>query len=199
MRITREEKERRKEELLEAGVQLIMKQGYGGTGVSEITSQVGMPKGSFFNYFSSKEEYIQQAVLRYVENSMKYSEKMLGNENLSPLKRIEKFYDGNILWFKDKRKYQQGCLLNGLSQEVSDYNDNIALTVKSALTELLGQLASCLEAAQKAGEISNEHDPMELAVFLDNSWRGILTIGKSMKDDSAITAFKKYIFQYVLK
>ncbi|MEA3087540.1 MAG: TetR/AcrR family transcriptional regulator, transcriptional repressor for nem operon, partial [Paraburkholderia sp.] len=46
-----------REKLLEAGVALFAETGYHGTGVKDIVERAGVPKGSFYNYFESKEAF----------------------------------------------------------------------------------------------------------------------------------------------
>ena len=43
--------------LLGVGLTLFAKRGYHGTGIKEIVDNAGVPKGSFYNYFKSKEEF----------------------------------------------------------------------------------------------------------------------------------------------
>ena len=57
-------KETNKENLLNHGVSMIMEQGYYGTGLQEILDAVKVPKGSFYNYFTSKDQ-IEDFVLIY--------------------------------------------------------------------------------------------------------------------------------------
>jgi TetR/AcrR family transcriptional repressor of nem operon len=50
-------KELNRENLLNQGVSMLMGQGYHGTGLQEILDAVNIPKGSFYNYFGSKENF----------------------------------------------------------------------------------------------------------------------------------------------
>ena len=53
--------------LLDQGVTLLMEQGYHGTGLQELVQSVGVPKGSFYNYFPSKEAFSAEVVKHYIE------------------------------------------------------------------------------------------------------------------------------------
>jgi len=44
-----------KEQLIVAGLNALLEKGFNGVGVQEITEQAGVPKGSFYNHFESKE------------------------------------------------------------------------------------------------------------------------------------------------
>ncbi|MBX9686863.1 MAG: TetR/AcrR family transcriptional regulator, partial [Candidatus Obscuribacterales bacterium] len=43
--------------LLEAGMAVMYEKGYSNTGIQEVLSSVGVPKGSFYHYFDSKEDF----------------------------------------------------------------------------------------------------------------------------------------------
>ncbi len=43
--------------LTQAGRDLFSRQGYNATGIQQITDQAGVPKGSFYHYFASKEAF----------------------------------------------------------------------------------------------------------------------------------------------
>ena len=49
------------EQILEAGLEVMFLNGYNGTGVKDIVEAAGIPKGSFYNYFESKEDFALQA------------------------------------------------------------------------------------------------------------------------------------------
>ena len=51
--------------LIESGLKLFSERGYHGTGIKEIVNSQGVPKGSFYNYFESKEDFIAEIVKHY--------------------------------------------------------------------------------------------------------------------------------------
>ena len=51
--------------ILAAGTEAMLLKGYNGTGVQEITQGAGVPKGSFYHYFESKEDFAIQALHFY--------------------------------------------------------------------------------------------------------------------------------------
>lgn len=199
MRLTEEEAEAKRQSILQAGRTLMTNQGYSGTGVSEIAKEVGMPKGSFFNYFKNKEAFTMEMIESYCDSSLQYARQHLNNENLTPLQGLKAFYEENIYWHRDNRNYQGGCLLNALSAEVSDYSEPIANSIKESYAILLNEITKSIAAAQDTGEVSMHHDAAVLASFIDNSWRGVLITTKSTKDNKAIESFMKYTFEVLLK
>ena len=56
MTVRDEQKEKRRDEILRAGLDLFIKKGYTATKIQDIAAQVGMSLGLLFHYFPSKEE-----------------------------------------------------------------------------------------------------------------------------------------------
>ena len=71
-----------KEKLLDRGVALLMEQGYHGTGLQELVQSVGVPKGSFYNYFESKEAFSAEVVAHYIEPFIKRLDAQLQRKDL---------------------------------------------------------------------------------------------------------------------
>ena len=51
--------------ILDVGYQLIAQKGFVGVGLAEILQQAGVPKGSFYHYFPSKELFGQALIEHY--------------------------------------------------------------------------------------------------------------------------------------
>ena len=56
-----------KRKLVEAGVDLMRKQGFNATTVDDICAAAGVTKGSFFHYFKTKQEVAQAAMSSFRE------------------------------------------------------------------------------------------------------------------------------------
>lgn len=68
--------EESRQRLIECAAELFWKNGYSATGISEILKQTGLPKGSFYFYFKSKDdlaaavaEYYQKILLEQFQSS----------------------------------------------------------------------------------------------------------------------------------
>ena len=71
MTIRDDQKEKRRQEILYAGLSLFIQKGYSGTTIKDISGAVGMSTGLLFHYFSSKEELYLTLVSLGVEGPMK--------------------------------------------------------------------------------------------------------------------------------
>ena len=75
------------ENVLEMGLEIIRQKGYNKTGVQEIINVCGIPKGSFYNFFKSKEDFGIKALNYYTEKQYKIVKKYLTNKKIKPINR----------------------------------------------------------------------------------------------------------------
>jgi AcrR family transcriptional regulator len=77
--------------------------------VQDITEAAGVPKGSFYNHFESKEDLGAEVVLRYLESSNK-TQPVLRDPKLSPYARLRKYFEG-LVQVAEKKEFCGGCQL----------------------------------------------------------------------------------------
>src|SRR5215470_5285288 len=98
-----------REQLLDTGLQVLHERGFNATSVQDITEAAGVPKGSFYNHFESKEDLGAEVVLRYLESSNK-TRAVLRHPKLSPYARLRKYFEG-LVQVAEKKEFCGGCLL----------------------------------------------------------------------------------------
>ena len=79
-----------KEEIIQIGLELILSKGFNATGVEAILKQAKIPKGSFYNFFSSKEEFCLKIIDKYLEDVGAIFNPIFTDSSLPPLARIKK-------------------------------------------------------------------------------------------------------------
>jgi len=98
-----------REQLLDTGLQVFHERGFNATAVQDITEAAGVPKGSFYNHFESKEDLGAEVVLRYLESSDK-TQAVLRDPKLSPYARLRKYFEG-LVQVAEKSEFCGGCPL----------------------------------------------------------------------------------------
>jgi TetR/AcrR family transcriptional repressor of nem operon len=191
-------KETTKVALLKAGRRIIVEKGYNHTGIQEVLQEVGVPKGSFYHFFSSKEDFGLAIIDRDAALHHQVVEQYLGDASLSPLSRIRNYFEDKLSEFESLH-YREGCLLGNLSQEMADQNERFRTRLQNSMVQWRDRMAQCLQEAQAAGELSSEWDAQELAEYCLNSWEGALLQMKVTKSDKPLRAFMKVTFTTVLK
>ena len=82
-----------REKILEAGFRLFYERGFEATGIQEITMASGVPKGSFYNYFSSKTDFASGVLQLYGERQSEHLRHNLIEGDGSPLGRLKSLFE----------------------------------------------------------------------------------------------------------
>ena len=183
------DKKNKKIELLEAGATAIQVNGYHGTGVQQIVEAAGVPKGSFYNYFKSKEDFVINAMQHLSSEPLSAFAQSLQKGAHSPRQRIIDTFQDKVDGFAEERTFTKGCLVGNMCQELADTHPAIAEKAECLFRNYTAVLARCLREAQAAGEIRQTHDPEQLAEFLFNSWEGAMMRMKSSRSAQPLNAF----------
>jgi TetR/AcrR family transcriptional regulator, transcriptional repressor for nem operon len=184
--------------LIKAGRRIIVAKGYNHAGIQEILQDVGVPKGSFYHFFSSKEEFGLALIDYDSQMHDRIVEQYLGDTSLSPLNRIKRYFTFKLEEF-ETLQYREGCLFGNLSQEMADQNDRFRLRLQEAVARWCDQFAECIQSAQDAGEISAQQSAQDLAAFCLNSWEGALLQMKLTKSDAPLRNYIQFIFGVILR
>jgi TetR/AcrR family transcriptional repressor of nem operon len=187
-----------KQALLNIGTGLIFQKGYNHTGLNEVLEAADVPKGSFYYYFDSKEDFALQALDQFAARHKVRREGFLHDETLLPLSRLRAFFD----WYigeLESVEYSQGCPLGNLGQELSNQNETMRLHVSEMMVVVANDVADCLLAAQQEGEINPALDVQELAAFIYNSWQGAMLRMKITKSAGPLKTFLNTLFNVILK
>jgi TetR/AcrR family transcriptional repressor of nem operon len=156
---------------MEAGRDLFLSQGFNGCGVQEIAAAARIPKGSFYSYFDSKEDFAIAVLDAYWAGVETRLGSILSDSKVSPLKRISRYFKG-LSAEKAKDHYATGCLLGNFALEIA----NASQAVRSRLSEIFERweepIIRCLREAQTNKEIAPRCDLRDLAAALIESWEG---------------------------
>ncbi|MDJ4624475.1 TetR/AcrR family transcriptional regulator [Salmonella enterica] len=80
-------------DLIRSGLELLTQNGFLSTGVDAIVKNASVPKGSFYYYFKSKEEYAQTVLNAYDSFFVHKLKKHLYEPSCTPMMRLENFID----------------------------------------------------------------------------------------------------------
>ncbi len=175
--------------ILTKGSAVMTRRGYHGTGVQEIVQAAGIPKGSFYHYFSSKEDFALQALeFVYQPRLQRYAD-ALANPALSPRARILAYYQELQSHFSRQEKTEYHCFIGSLSFEMAELLPAIGQQVERIQQASADILQRCLEEAQQAGELPATEDCANLAAFISNAWQGVLARLKVGGGPSLVIAF----------
>ncbi len=161
--------------ILAKGAAVMTRRGYHGTGVQEIVQAAGVPKGSFYHYFASKEDFALQALSYIYQPRLARYREALNNPALSPRERILAYYGELLEHFRQQQRLEYHCFIGSLSFEMSELLPAIGEQVEAILQQSAQILQGCLEQAKAANELPADEDCANLASFIANAWQGVLT------------------------
>lgn len=166
-------KELNRDSLLNQGVVFFMNQGYHGTGLQEILDAVNVPKGSFYNYFSSKEEFGAAVIQHYIEPFISRLSTHLQQSGSDALGALRRYFDELIVELEENQ-FKGGCLLGSLMGEIGSTSDICQQSLQSAIARYRDLLQSGLAQAQQQGSVRSDKSAEEMADLLINTWQGAL-------------------------
>ncbi|KAA0689141.1 TetR family transcriptional regulator [Neorhizobium sp. P12A] len=181
--------------LVAAGLETFHAKGFNGSSIQDITEAAGVPKGSFFNHFKSKEALALEVLEPYGQSSRI---DMLFDKTKTPLDRLKTHFeflaDGYAAW-----EFERGCLLGNFGTEMSaDYP-----LMRQALDRIYGlwssSVAAVLREAQAEGTVSTALDADELGRFLVTAWEGVAMQLKVTRTRKPVDEFFKIAFRVLLK
>lgn len=162
-----------RERLLEKGVALLMEQGYHGTGLQELVQSAGVPKGSFYNYFPSKEAFSAEVVKRYIEPFIEQLGVHLARKGQSGADALWSYF-GELIEEVERRQFKGGCLLGNLIGEIGDTSDLCQASLREAVHRYRDRLREGIARAQQEGHFRTDLKAEHMADLLVNAWQGAL-------------------------
>ncbi len=166
-------KHQKREQILDCGVSLLMTQGYHGTGLNEILAQVKVPKGSFYNYFASKEDFGAEVIVHYIQPFISRLETHLHTPEQDALTALRHYFS-ELIAVVEENNFKGGCLLGNLMGEIGDTSEVCRLALQAAVSRYRDLLQQGLFTAQQQGTIRLDKSAQEMADLLTDAWQGAL-------------------------
>jgi TetR/AcrR family transcriptional regulator, transcriptional repressor for nem operon len=184
--------------ILRTGMRLMFRSGYQGATVRDICAAAGAPQGSFTNHFRSKEAFAEEVLDQYFDYLKGLVKQALNDETRTPRQRLKRYLD--IITGKlECDRWRIGCLIGDLSLETSSQSKRLRARLDAIFQEWRTLFASCIAAAQSAGEVDSKFDATDLAEFLLASWEGAILRMKVQQGPAALERFKTIVFETVFK
>jgi TetR/AcrR family transcriptional regulator, transcriptional repressor for nem operon len=190
-----------RDQLVEAALAVFHARGFNGSGVQDIVEAAGVPKGSFYNYFDSKEALGVEVVRAYTALVGAYVVEAGAADILSgrrtPLKRIRAYFEA-VIEQNVSCGVGKGCLLGNFATELVPHSANIAKAVTGALDNWSAAVAQALAQAQEAGELSKHANVDALARYLVDGYEGAAARAKLIGDRAPMDEFIRTTFDFLL-
>lgn len=184
-------------ELIAAGMQLFATQGYNATGIDAVLKLAGAPKGSFYHFFGSKEEFGLAVIEQFSERFLARVDILLSDQTLTPLSRLRDFLERGEAQLA-QHQCTVGCLIGDLGQELAANNDRLRGRLDEIMLSWRDRFAACISEAQQVGELSASLEPHTTASFILSGWEGAILTAKVTKSTQPVRDFLRILFATVL-
>ena len=183
--------------ILKAGAELIHKKGYSATGLNEILEASGVPKGSFYHHYRSKEAFALEAVDFHLGFLVSWLGDSLAPEGpsgaLGPVERLRRFFEDHRQ-FLERRGFSDGCPIGNLAQETGALPEAFRVKLREAFALMRAPIEACLLEARRGGGLPVGMEPAEAADFILNAWEGALLRMKVEGNEGPLRGFERFVF-----
>ncbi len=152
------------DEATDRATEVFWKKGYEATSMADLTSAMGINKGSLYNAFGSKKELFDRALARYdKQRRAKKIAKLRTMED--PVGAIYAFFDGLVDEAR-KEPGNLGCFVVNTAQELPNQSPDVVQTIRTSLSEIEDFFREMIEKGRATGEIPDTVDPHETSEAL---------------------------------
>ena len=163
--------------LLDTARRIVLAKGYAAVGINEVLADAGVPKGSFYHYFESKDAFGEALMNRYFDDYFATMDRILAHTEQTSAEHLMRYWQ----YFYDTQvadDCQGGCLVVKLGAEIADLSEAMRATTKSGTTAIVDRLGRMIADGVADGSVSVDDDPRDTAENLYTLWLGASVLAK---------------------
>jgi TetR/AcrR family transcriptional repressor of nem operon len=189
-----------RESLIEAGIEQFSEHGYHGTGIKQILDQVGVAKGSFYNYFASKEAFVAELIESYSRWYLQQVKEYVAGvgKELSPVTQLTFIYQFSLEQYK-QADFRQSCLVGSMAAEISAESPMCRQALEKTVKEWAEFFTLMFEYGQQAGEIRTDITAKSIAEIYWAAWEGALIVMQMSADNKPALRIMDLMLKTLLK
>ncbi len=184
-----------REEIIRKGAELIHAQGFNATGLQQILQVAGIPQGSFYFYFKSKEDFGLEVIDYFDAMISGILTHYLSDKKIPPIQRMEKLFEFFETSFQENGN-ALGCPIGNLSLELAGTNERLRVHLKDVIEVLIAQIESCLEEGKRDGAIPSALKTYDTARLIFYGFEGAILHMKVTKNTEPFRAFRGCLTGY---
>lgn len=174
-----------RQHILETARGIVVGKGFSAVGLNEILVAAGVPKGSFYHWFRSKEQFGEAMIDHHFDSYLRQVDACLAAPERTPGQRLVHFFaQWHAMQCGDN--VQSRCLVVKLSAEVCDLSEPMRAALERGIAQVLARLATCLAEGIAAGELRRCPAPVEVAQQLYQQWLGATLLARVQRNDEPL-------------
>jgi TetR/AcrR family transcriptional repressor of nem operon len=186
--------------LIEAGIEQLSIHGYHGTGIKQILDEVSVPKGSFYNFFASKEAFVAEVIGHYSQDLLAQLKQFMTGEgkDLTPIEQLRTIYLYSLKQYAS-HGFKKSCLVGSIATEISAESEVCRLELEAAMSQWLSFFSGIFDQAQKQGLVRDDIPANDMASVYWATWEGALIKMKMSADTQPVKKIMELMIGTLLK
>ncbi|WP_369925367.1 TetR/AcrR family transcriptional regulator [Xanthomonas sp. NCPPB 2632] len=170
-----------REKILATGQRIMGGKGFSAVGLNEVLASAGVPKGSFYHYFASKEAFGEAMLEAYFRDYLADMDRLLRQAGGTAAQRLEHYFQA---WEHNQsfEDCQGKCLAVKLGAEVADLSEAMRASMKRGTAGIVTYLSQAIEAGVADGSLSVDDPPLDVAQSLYQLWLGASVMVKIVRN-----------------
>ncbi|ROP61193.1 TetR/AcrR family transcriptional regulator [Curtobacterium sp. ZW137] len=171
--------------ILDAGQRTIAHKGWAAVGLNELLTEAGVPRGSFYYYFKSKDVFGEAMMQEYFREYLADMDEIFERRDLPAADRLLRYWQQ---WRETQSldDCQGKCLAVKLGAEVSDLSEPMRIALKDGTTAIIERITRMITAGQADGSLAADIDAESTAQTLYDLWLGASVMAKIHRDTAAM-------------
>ena len=169
-----------RDNILATGQRIMAAKGFTGVGLNEILLSSGVPKGSFYHYFGSKEAFGEALLAKYFEEYVAEIDSILALPGLTMAERLLRYWHN----WQESQSFmdcQGKCLAVKLGAEVADLSEPMRLAMVQGTSAIISRLAQAIASGVEEGSLKVDGEPHNMAQSLYQLWLGASVMVKIVR------------------
>ena len=182
--------------ILDTGQRIMAGKGFSAVGLNEILAEAGVPKGSFYHYFASKEAFGEAILQVYFEDYLADLDEILSRSGLTMAERLMAYFEH----WRETQSFddcQGKCLAVKLSAEVVDLSEAMRAVLNQGTSDIIGRLTHAIETGMEEGSLSIVDEPEDIGRSLYQLWLGSSVMVKIVRSTEPFEAAMRTTRQLV--
>lgn len=174
-----------RQHILDTAKPIILGKGFTAVGLNELLTEAGVPKGSFYHYFKSKEQFGEALLDSYFADYLANLDAHLKHGEGTAAQRLMSYWTAK--WETQSCSGAEGkCLAVKLGGEVCDLSEAMRTALHKGSNRIIEALAECISDGARDGSLPVQTDARQTALTLYSLWLGATLLTKIRREPSAL-------------